>query len=117
MIQLTQLVFSEYHEPQIVSYRSLNMGNIFGCIFVVGIDIGFWGNPRSKMSSCWIMLYFWALRMRQCAVEWHSGMVGMDQWWKDEYNLGCPTRIITFLVGDPYKPSFATITGKGEPKI
>ena len=24
------------------------------------------------------------------------------------------TRIITFLVGDPYKPSFATITGKGD---
>ena len=24
------------------------------------------------------------------------------------------TRIITFLVGDSYKPSFATITGKGD---
>ena len=24
------------------------------------------------------------------------------------------TRIITFLIGDPYKPSFATITGKGD---
>ena len=24
------------------------------------------------------------------------------------------TRIITFLVGDPYKPSFATITGRGD---
>ena len=24
------------------------------------------------------------------------------------------TRIITFLVGDPYKPSFATVTGKGD---
>ena len=24
------------------------------------------------------------------------------------------TRIITFLVGDPYKPSFATVTGRGE---
>ena len=24
------------------------------------------------------------------------------------------TRIVTFLVGDPYKPSFATITGKGD---
>ena len=24
------------------------------------------------------------------------------------------TRIITFLVGNPYKPSFATITGKGD---
>ena len=24
------------------------------------------------------------------------------------------TRIITFFVGDPYKPSFATITGKGD---
>ena len=23
------------------------------------------------------------------------------------------TRIITFLVGDPYKPSFATVTGRG----
>ena len=23
------------------------------------------------------------------------------------------TRIITFLVGNPYKPSFATVTGKG----
>jgi len=28
------------------------------------------------------------------------------------------TRIIIFLVGDPYKPSFATITGNGgQPKI
>ena len=24
------------------------------------------------------------------------------------------TRIITFLVGDPYKPSFATVTGRGD---
>ena len=24
------------------------------------------------------------------------------------------TRIITFLVGDPYKPSFVTVTGRGE---
>ena len=24
------------------------------------------------------------------------------------------TRIITFLVGDPYKPSFATVTGTGD---
>ena len=24
------------------------------------------------------------------------------------------TRIITYLVGDPYKPSFATVTGKGD---
>ena len=23
------------------------------------------------------------------------------------------TRIITFLAGDPYKPSFATVTGRG----
>ncbi len=35
--------------------------------------------------------------------------------------LGCPplpvtvtTRIITFLVGDPYNPSFATVTGRGD---
>ena len=27
------------------------------------------------------------------------------------------TRIITFLVGNPYKPSFATITGKGDNPI
>ena len=34
--------------------------------------------------------------------------------------LGCPphrmpvtTRIITFLVGDPYKPSFTTVTVRG----
>ena len=28
------------------------------------------------------------------------------------------TRMITFLVGDPYKPSFATVTGRGEqPKV
>ena len=26
------------------------------------------------------------------------------------------TRIIVFLVGDPYKPSFATVTGGGQPK-
>ena len=24
------------------------------------------------------------------------------------------TRIITFLVGNPYKPSFATVTGRGD---
>ncbi len=24
------------------------------------------------------------------------------------------TRIVTFLVGDPYKPSFATVTGRGD---
>ena len=27
------------------------------------------------------------------------------------------TRIITFLVGDPYKPSFATVTGRGDNPI
>ena len=35
------------------------------------------------------------------------------------YTLGCPphpsnTRITMFLVGDPYKPSFATVTGRGD---
>ena len=37
------------------------------------------------------------------------------------YNLGCPpcpgtvtTRIIPFLVGNPYKPSFVTVTGRGD---
>ena len=27
------------------------------------------------------------------------------------------TRIITFLVGDPYKPSFATVTGRGTTQL
>ena len=27
------------------------------------------------------------------------------------------TRIITFLVGDPYKPSFATVTGRGTTQV
>ena len=45
-------------------------------------------------------------------VEGFGGVVGY---------LGCgpltvtvTTRIITFLVGDSYKPSFPTITGKGD---
>ena len=25
-----------------------------------------------------------------------------------------PARIVMFLVGDPYKPSFATVTGRGD---
>ncbi len=33
----------------------------------------------------------------------------------------CPvtvtTRIVMFSVGDPYKPSFATVTGRGQPKV
>ncbi len=40
------------------------------------------------------------------------------------YTLGCPplpvrvtTRIITFLVGNPYKPSFPLLLGGGQPKI
>ena len=45
--------------------------------------------------------------------------------WKSAVYLGCgpfpvtvTTRIATFLVGNPYKPSFTTVTGKGAtPKV
>ena len=30
------------------------------------------------------------------------------------FSVRVTTRIITFLVGDPYKPSFATVTGRGD---
>ena len=42
----------------------------------------------------------------------------------DDIELGCgpltvtvTTRSIIFLVGDPYKPSIATVTGRGPPTI
>ena len=59
------------------------------------------------------------------------GKVPFNLWWNDpkilEKNtkdiyiyIGCcplpvtvTTRIITFLIGNPYKPSFATVTGRG----
>ena len=56
-------------------------------------------------------------------------VVGLDNWgwawrvsgvifsWEFVRSTPLPvtvtTRIITFLVGDPYKPSFATVTGRG----
>ena len=33
--------------------------------------------------------------------------------WSTPHPLTVTTRIITFLVGNPYKPSFATVTGWG----
>ena len=40
------------------------------------------------------------------AYEFHLGLSPLP--------VTVTTRIITFLVGDPYKPSFATVTGRGD---
>ena len=72
------------------------------CTWVVGL---FWGRNS------------WSIIRR----EDKSGAEGL--FWKHDYtkNLGlspCPgtvtSRIIIFLVGNPYTPSFATVTGKGD---
>ncbi len=50
---------------------------------------------------------------------------GLNRWTYKQYinmTLGCgplpvtvTTRIIAFLIGNPYKPAFATVTGRGPP--
>ena len=47
------------------------------------------------------------------------GPVDINYFWRGYFGLPphpvtVTTRIITFLVGDPYKPSFATVTGRGD---
>ena len=41
------------------------------------------------------------------------GIFGIVYFRSTPHPVTVPTRIITFLVGNPYKPSFATVTGWG----
>ena len=58
------------------------------------------------------------------SVQAHEFICNPHWWiaWDERYLVyfGCgpltvtvTTRIVTFLVGDPYKPSFPTVTGRG----
>ena len=67
------------------------------------------------------MCYWSTLRLilNHLTLKEESNQKNVKKW----YALGCPpcpvritTRSITFLVGDPYKPSFATWEG-GQPKV
>ena len=58
-------------------------------------DLGLCYSP-SKWDPVSFMVYKWGLYIGYCPLP-----------------LTVTTRIITFLVGNPYKPSFATVTGRG----
>ena len=72
--------------------------------------------------STWLP-YMSAIWFNFRARYWRESGGPQSDWWVVQIDLyiGLPpfavivtTRIFTFFVGDPYKPSFATITGKGD---
>ena len=56
----------------------------------------------------------WPLQqLVQHVLEWHQPEPGSKLEAMKKTLVGL-ARVITFLVGDPYKPSFATVTGRGD---
>ena len=81
------------------------------------------GSKNSDSHHCqWTLTYILVIgRYRTCTELTCDGCILAQGFYFKVY-IGCgpltvtvTTRIITFLVGDPYKPSFATVTGKGPP--
>ena len=71
--------------------------------------------------ALWFLQVLMPWRMRQQCQPVPGPLRGIKHWpfwgsvgWNFKvFFFGSTTRIITFLVGDPYKPSFATVTGRG----
>ncbi len=73
--------------------------------------------------SCLCLFDLCAVANTSCkpsVVSWRSlcwKVMSMLHWVVPPPRMPVTTRTITFLVGDPYKPSFATVTGRGDNPI
>ena len=70
---------------------------------------------QSETSLCCFMVRIWPKLdficiYYTCICTWY--ILGYP--WLSPFPVAVTTRIIPFLVGNPYKPSFATVTGKGD---
>ena len=70
---------------------------------------------------CWINKQLWSQTRHKLVKAIHS-FVRIFAWFLHAFNLGCPPSqdashhqdYYIFSIGDPYKPSFATDTGRGD---
>ncbi len=88
------------------------LGGIFSCSGGLLFDIKTNVLPTDKK----MVLQFF----RRCeqdtdmTMQWELNIRSYIYFGLSPFPVIVTTRILTFVVGDPYKPSFATITGKGD---
>ena len=62
----------------------------------------------------WMRSFVWAMAFWRATVTKQNWCYIIISWVVPPPRIPVTTRIIIFLVGDPYKPSFATVTGRGD---
>ena len=112
-IHVTGILTYIYHknQPNVGKY-TIHGSSGYRCWYVF-----FWGTFDSTCFRVKTPLPFHPSRMHPSRIGWSWRCIGVIP---KGFVLGCgpltvtvTTRIITFFVGDPYKPSFTTVTVRG----
>ena len=91
--------------PKVI--RSGRLGFMFFCYRMIGFFSIYYKSLKEKKVPFCIMKT-WLNQKERFFLELYESYLGYGP-----FPVTVTTRIITFLVGNPYNPLFATVTGKG----
>ncbi len=93
-------------------YIYINVWSIHSWVALFSVVTSKLKPEASQQNPTWILSLMVPLAASSCSKNPDNQLLAIQQstpwYWKDHW-----TWIIIFLVGDPYKPSFATVTGRG----